>query len=298
MSDLIQIIGPTAEPVDLVEMLIQLGIDAPDDSVLNGAIGKQVTGLLLAARRSCESYTRSAYMTQTWELQLDRWPHYDHRYSHHHDDEGLPAILLPKPPFQSIAFVKYVDISGVLQTLSLDSSYGTDPDLPLFGFQLTNGTETKAAEIRPSWAPRRWPPTRRVANAVMAQFKCGFGGPVTVSMLDASAVLIGPVFNPGDVGQAVSVPGAVGSIVDPPVPPTTLNTTIASIDDAGQATLATAATSAVTGVTAYIGQPVPEEIRQAIKFLTQFFFEQGATVDLPTPRIVTTLLDHYRNLVA
>lgn len=295
MNEVIQIAGPTTEPVSVAEMMLQLGMGTPADSALNTQLTSQLSPLLLAARQWCENYTRAAFLTQTWLLQRDGWPCIDGRY--HIGGSFEAAFRIPKPPFQSVGFMQYVDVNGDVQTLLPQTDYGSNPNDPIYGYQLDPGADTRPARLMPPWA-KPWPPIRRVANAVMVQFKCGYGGYVTASMDENDAVLDGPVFYPGDVGQAVCVPGAIAAVGSTPAK--ALITTIASVDDDGVATLAAAATAAVTGATnnVYVGQPVPEGIRQAIKFLTQFWYQNGADVDLPAPRVIESLLSMYMNRVS
>ena len=79
-----------------------------------------------------------------------------------------------------------------------------------------------------------------------------------------------------------------------------LLTAILSVDGNGQATLAASASTAVAASpnNVWVGRQVPQKIQLAIQFMTQFFFEQGATTDLPTPRVVEDLLEMYINRAA
>lgn len=268
------ITGPTVEPVTLADALIQIDIDAPADSVLNTALGQKVTRAIASARSYCEGYARRVFMTQTWQWKLDGWPAYDTRY----DERWYNSLVLPKPPFQSVSSFTYTDTQGNTQ------------DMFAYGFQVDPGSETQPARLTPPFA-QPWPPLRMIPNNVQVTFRCGYGGPVTASMALNSNILTGPKWNAGDVGLAISVPGAGASAA-------VLASTISAVDTNGQATLADTASTVVTGATAFAGQQVPENITQAILFMTQFFFEQGATVDLPTPRVIESLLGQYRNLVA
>lgn len=54
-----------------------------------------IQSLTQAARESAETFTRRAFITQTWELYLDDWP--------------MKNITLPKPPIQSVVSVVYYD---------------------------------------------------------------------------------------------------------------------------------------------------------------------------------------------
>src|SRR6266700_1125805 len=132
MSDTQIIALPVADPVTLAEVKLQLGFGPLQDSdraasqVLNDTLRRH----LRAATRECESYARRAFVTQRWLLRLNGFPGSDWRYNWN----GYPAILLPKPPCQSIDFVKYVDTAGQVQSLPFDTTYGNNS--PLYGYQL------------------------------------------------------------------------------------------------------------------------------------------------------------------
>lgn len=293
MNSLIQVATPAVEPVLVPEMLLQLGMGTPADGTLDAQLVSQLTGLLLAARTYVENSCRIAIVTQSWLFQGDSWPGTNMRYNV--GGAFHSEFRIPKPPFQSIAFFQYVDVTGTIQPLSQDLSFGNST--AVYAYQLDPGFDTRPARLLPAWA-RPWPPTRWVANAVALQFKCGFGGPVSASMAIDTAILTGPVFNQGDIGQQVNVPGAVAGVGGAPA--TALATTIASVDVNGQATLAAPATAAVALATnnVYAGLPVPEPIRQAIKFLAQHFYTHGADADMPMPRVIGALLEPYMNRVS
>jgi hypothetical protein len=290
MESLRLIVPPAQEPVLLADLKNLMEIPASDtthDSTL--------TAFLVAAREDCENYTRTKLVTQTWLLRTDSFPTVSLRY----DRNGYPQYQLPFPPFQSVDSFEYVDTSGTVQTLTRDTTYGTNPAEPFYGYQLEPGGDTIPARLLPPWA-RPWPPQRMVPANTMIQFRCGYGGPVTASIEAGSAALSAPnfTFNPddaavmsGDTGIRVCVPGA-GNGKGP------LITNVASVDDNGNATLAAQAAYSVQNAQAWVGQPVPENLKLSIMFHAQFFFEQGAVVDQAVPRVVTALRNSYRNLVS
>jgi hypothetical protein len=137
-----------------------------------------------------------------------------------------------------------------------------------------------------------------VPDNVLVKYRCGYGGPVTGSMDKGSNVLTGPSFNPddapvmaGETGTPVSVPGAGAAGA-------ALNTFVASVDANGQATLADPAQAAAANVAVWVGKQIPVEIVRAIKFLAQWYYEQGSIVDQALPRVVTNLLQPYANEVS
>src|ERR1051325_11329554 len=95
--------APTVEPVSLDEAKgqVRVELDFHSDDAL-------ILGLIAAARRLAEVFCGRAFLTQTWDLTLDafpsgwgpRWPA---------TLGGRDAIRLPRPPLQSVSYVKYVD---------------------------------------------------------------------------------------------------------------------------------------------------------------------------------------------
>ncbi len=294
MRTLEMIVPPAAEPVALSDFKNILRIPLTDTSW-----DKTLTIFLAAAREQVENYCRIALVTQTWLARLDSFPQVPVRY----DRNGYAQLLLPKPPFQSVDFFKYVDTAGAVETLIRDPSYGTDPAAPFYGYQLDPGGGITPAGLTPPWA-RPWPPQRMVPMNVSVQFRCGYGGPVKVSIAASSTALAAPgfTFNPddapqitGDTGTAISIPGAgplVGGVAS------ALVTNVASVAQ-GAATLKDPASTAASGAVAWLGDPIPFSLQMAIFMQAQFYFEQGAVTDQVEPRIINSLRNGgYRNLVS
>ena len=282
---LILITPPVAEPVTVTDMLAELGY-VDEDAATVALLSSRLQPKIAAARADCESYTRRAFYTQTWQYLLDGFPRIDPAYQR----TGYPSeILIPQPPFQRINNFTYVDVAGQVQTLSVDLSYGNDISL-YYGYQLSGSGSDQPARVLPPWA-RPWPPTRRLPDAVTLEFVAGYGGPITVSMSQGWPAIAGPVLQLSDVGRPLLVPGAGPSGAD-------LSATIASVDASGNATASTPAATAVNNVQGYLGKPVPGQIILAIRQLAQFYYEQGAVADAPLPRVVESLLDPFRNLIA
>jgi hypothetical protein len=295
------IAGPVAEPVTLNDVKLQLGFGPMQDSDRAAAsiLNDKLRAFIIAARQDCENWTNRVFYTQRWILRRDSFPGHNLRY----EWNGYPQIDLPKPPFQSIDFFKYIDVNGTPQTLTQDTTYGTNPANPQYGYQLERGSETQFGRLLPPFA-RPWPPTRMVPANVIVQFRCGYGGPIGVTLGASSALLtvvsgIPSTFNfddapllPGETGTPISIPGA-GPSGGP------LNTFIASVNPSnGHATLAAASTGAVTNVQAWLGQPLPAVIPTAIKMLVEFYYEHGGCEDVPMPRVIENLLEPYRNFVS
>lgn len=96
------ITAPTEEPVSLAEARAHLRID--DD---NTAFDARIQVMIAAARQSAEHELGRRLIRQTWDFVIDAFPC---------DGESirLPADLI-KP--HSIGHIKYLDTSGVVQTV-------------------------------------------------------------------------------------------------------------------------------------------------------------------------------------
>ncbi len=100
MAGIKVIVPPAIEPVTIQEVALQLRYD---DDMLTPEISGSIADSITAAREWCEGYQNRAYVTQTLELALDRWP-------------CGRAIELPRPPLQAVESVVYVDQDNVSST--------------------------------------------------------------------------------------------------------------------------------------------------------------------------------------
>lgn len=157
---IVLITPPAVEPVTLADMKLQCGLPPGDDTdhLKSEMVHAQLRRFIRLGRTVCENYTRRVFITQTWKLLLDSWPHTGREYSGH----GFHSIVLPKPPFQSIVNFNYIDTQGATQ------------DMTLYGFQTDPGSETQPARLTPPYA-QPWPPIRRIPNNVSVEFICGYG---------------------------------------------------------------------------------------------------------------------------
>jgi uncharacterized phiE125 gp8 family phage protein len=147
------ITAPSVEPVTVDEAKTHCNIStSADDSY--------VTGLIAAARRYTENYTRSAMITQKWRYLRDGFPGYSTLYERSY----LNSFYVPKPPLQTIDLFTFVDSGGAVQSL-------TDP---VNDYQLDKGGFERPARLLPPFA-RPWLPTRMVPNSVIVEFTCGYG---------------------------------------------------------------------------------------------------------------------------
>lgn len=279
---LITLIEPAAEPVTLAEAYDFLR-ETP------GADDPFVSVLITAARRWCEVYTQRRFITQTVRLLMDFFPGYiDYKLTGQKVSSPFVsgsnavlvgiryAILLPYPPVTSITQFVYQDQNGNPQAMLAPANYNQD-------------LSSQPARLTPLFG-QMWPVARVVTNAVYVDYVCGYGGPISgVNIAASSAVTSGYTFLPTDAGRAITVNGAGVSEED-------LLTTILSVDVSGNATLATAASTAVTSGTGYLGDPVPDMIKIAIKLLVSNWYEKRLPDDADIPMAVKAVLSPYRDL--
>ena len=128
---------PDAEAVDLADVKAQLRIDEDDTSY-----DAQLNILLPAARQWCENYQNRAYITQTWELALDKWP--CERY-----------IRLPRPPLIEVVSVTVTDDEG--------------SESPFLDYTLD--TYSEPARIIGEWPKGRLADT----NGIVIEYTAGYG---------------------------------------------------------------------------------------------------------------------------
>lgn len=134
--------APAIEPVTLDEARNHLRVGGGVDTAI-------ITALIGTARRHAETVTRRALISQTWDYYIDKF---------------VKCIYLPLPPVQSITSVKYLDTSGVLQTLA-NTEYTTD-------------VITEPARIVEAFG-KVWPAEQNIINAVVIRFVTGYGALTT-----------------------------------------------------------------------------------------------------------------------
>ncbi len=137
--------NPANEPLSTAEAKSHLRVDTSDEDTY-------IASLVAAAREEAERVSWRALITQTWRLTLDRFP------------TGDAAIVVPRPPLQSVTSIQYVDENGDTQTV-VSSAYDVD-------------TNREPGRIVPAFG-ESWPSTRREAEAVTIVFVAGYGDDAT-----------------------------------------------------------------------------------------------------------------------
>lgn len=137
------VVAPSEEPVTLAEAKAHCRIDGAEFDAI-------IPGLITSARELAEHETGRAFCSQTRELVLDTFP---------------DAFELRGAPIVSLVSVKYLDSSGVEQTL--------DPNDTLLD------KDSEPGWLMPAYG-KAWPSSYPVPNAVRVRYVCGYGGSADV----------------------------------------------------------------------------------------------------------------------
>lgn len=169
---------PACEPITLAEVKGQLGIpDTAHDTVISRRI--------VEAREWAETWTRRAFLTQTWDLYLDAFP-----------DE----IQVPLGPLQSVTAITYTDSDEAAQTLA-PADYQVNT-AGLFG------------RVKPA-VGKSWPSASLESyNPVAVRFVSGFGTSGAVTSITAGATTtVVMATNPGNLaaGGVLRLSGFAGA---------------------------------------------------------------------------------------
>lgn len=165
---LIQLTPPDEEPFDTTAAKLHLRETNTDQDALIGS-------LIVAARERAETFTRRAFIEQSWKLTLDSFPCGGGSILDRFNSRSLSdrCIRIPMPPLISVESVKYIDLGGVLQTMD-PADYSVDigslPGKIDLGYGLP------------------WPSARAEANAVRIEFTCGYGEATDVPALIKAAM--------------------------------------------------------------------------------------------------------------
>lgn len=163
---------PAAEPVSRDEVREAARVDAAEaDSYLDG--------LIVAARRHVEAFTRRRLITQTVRLTCDGF---------------RPLHPLPVAPVQSVSAVTYLDGAGATQTLA-SSAYRLVASREPPALSAVYGTT--------------WPPVRADHDAVAIDLVVGYGDAGSDVPADIRLAMQHLIAHWYDNREAVAVGGAV-----------------------------------------------------------------------------------------
>lgn len=173
LFDLFQVVTPpTAEPIDLPTAKLHLRVDADfhgDDALIELFI--------TAARQEAEKELWRALVTQTWKCTLDAFPRPAMNVSSANwygpqwgvspgpltvvQPDGKTGYEIELPPLQTVGSIKYIDTTGVQQTLASNA------------YKVVAGVPTRVLPVYGA----AWPDTRNEAGAIEVTFTCGYGNP-------------------------------------------------------------------------------------------------------------------------
>lgn len=156
-------VAPATEPIDATEA-------KRNQKIVIAAADGAINDLIAEAREELEGATARAFVTQTWQLTLDRFP-----FAGCSDTYRPTAreIELRVCPVQSVSSIVYLDPAGESQTLST-SVYDVDTRSEPGRITLKNG--------------QTWPLTLIQANAVTITFVAGYGDAAAVPRLVKRAI--------------------------------------------------------------------------------------------------------------
>lgn len=159
-----QTVAPLVEPLSLADAKAHLRVDVSDDDSL-------ITTLVTSARLAVERIISRSLITQTWQLNIDRFP------------DSNQHILLPQSPAQSVSQIQYVDQDGLTQTFA-SSKYTLDSN------------DQRRPRIALAFN-ESWPSEQDVVNAVTITYVAGFGSAssdVPEDLTSAIKLLVGLLY--------------------------------------------------------------------------------------------------------
>ena len=129
---------PALEPVTVADVKLNAGITHDEDDVW-------LSRRIVSARQLAEVFIKRTFIETSWRLTLDELP---------------SQFYLPRPTLRSVTTFKYLDTSGVQQTLDA-SNYTVD-------------IYTEPGRITPAYNVS-WPTYRQHTNCIEVIYKAGYG---------------------------------------------------------------------------------------------------------------------------
>lgn len=140
MTSLKNLLAPVVEPLSFAEVKQYLRLDGDAEDSL-------IDALIRAARVAAETYTGRAFITQSWQLFIDRWP-------------ANGVLLMPLPPLQTIMSIVTLGPDGGETTVSADQYW-------------VDGAATPGRVVmRPSCLS---PMPGKSVGGIRVDFKAGYG---------------------------------------------------------------------------------------------------------------------------
>ncbi len=134
-------VPPEKYPVSVTQANLHLRLEG-DEATADKPL---VQALIRAATDAAQNFTKRQFITATYEIRFDSFPW---------------EITLPRPPLQSIVSIKYIDLDGNEQTV------------PAADYQVDQySTIGRVVPV----SGKSWPSTKDQLNAVVVEFKAGYG---------------------------------------------------------------------------------------------------------------------------
>lgn len=172
---------PNVEPVSVYDAAKHCNVtDHTDDDYLGE--------LVIAARMMLEQVCWSAFITQTWQYWFNSFS---------------TRMFIPRPPLQSIGFVKYTAVDGTLTTVD-SAVYETSAEL---GFDY----------VRLAYQ-QSWPSHRGHGDSVTIEVTSGYGDSrtdVPYPIRQAIKLLVGHMYRIRGDEPPQQLPAAVSSLIAP-----------------------------------------------------------------------------------
>lgn len=155
MYTLTLVTPPAVEPITTDEAVNYMRLDAPST-----ADSTFIVGLIKTARKYCENLQHRAYITQTWEMSLSKFPcAYNDRLN---NAQKSDVIEIPMGNLQTVDSVKYTDAANVVHTLTANTDYVVS-------------TRGILGRVSPPYSGI-WPTSALAPlDPVVIRFTCGYG---------------------------------------------------------------------------------------------------------------------------
>lgn len=158
--------APTIEPVTLTEVKDYMRVSGTSEDTL-------ITNLIVVARTAAESYTRRAFLTQTWNLLRDDWPTANGKAPWWDGVKQLPisivkgqkTVFIPLPPLQSVTSIKTYDDDDAATTFATSN----------YQVSVYSGDFANKGRVTLRDDGSGWPTFERNADGIEIKFVAGYG---------------------------------------------------------------------------------------------------------------------------
>lgn len=167
-----RLVEPTVEPITLAEAKAQCKVEFSDDDAL-------LTALISAARDYAENRIERSLCTQTWMLTLDSFPGPSLMGVPFGRGYSIPrhAIVLERPPVQSIMSITYVGMDGNSGSVTAYKPGTGNPPNEFCFVDLTYGGTQRIDDLVRVTPPfgQIWPINMPQIGSVQVTYVAGYG---------------------------------------------------------------------------------------------------------------------------